>query len=187
MKRTFIFVLIFIGSAFFIVVLLLGLAFFWLDRSPRGPESKATNISSGTLGKWNFSSAAEVKAFNSEIAAWPSGWGYARSTNETFDAIAGSDEWKMPGLLLNRRENPTNQSWIFIPENYRTNGYTQLVGYHLSWEGSAEEVKRRQAGFASTRAAFQREFPDTWNPGQDLGAEPGTPAGGRHPGSLETN
>lgn len=165
--------------------LCVGLTGCWFQ-SPRTPPSTGTRSSTGSLGKYKFSSPAEVKAFNSEIVGWLSQRGYAPWTNQTYDAIVGSGEWKMPGLLMSHHYNATNQVWVFIPECYRADGNIQIVGYHMSLQGLLEELNKHQGNFLSAQKEFEKRFPSTWEY-TTPNAEPDGPASGSQPIRSETS
>jgi hypothetical protein len=160
-------------SKTFIILALscIGLTVWWFRESSLMPPSTATcsTTGTGTLGKYKFASPAEVKAFNSEITGWLSQRGYAPCTNTTYDAIVGGDDWKMPGLLVTHRYNPTNQIWVFIPECYHADRNIQIIGYHLSLQGVLEEVNKHQRDFASTQSEFQKRFPSAEKNGEWTG------------------
>ena len=176
--------MLYCGGVVLVALLLFGAWLLPPGQSPTGSGWQA-RTTTGTLGKYKFSSPAEVKAFNSEIIGWLSLRGYAPCTNATFDALAGSDSWKMPGLLFSHRHNPTNQVWVFIPECYHADSDIQIVGYHLSLRGGVEVANKFQADFSSTQKEFQQRFPSTWEYATQ-GAEDGAVHGSRpiRPGTI---
>ena len=89
-------------------LLCIGVTGCWFQ-APRMPPS------TGSLGKYKFSSRAELNAFNAEMIEWLSQRGYTPCTNETYDAVVGRDEWKMPGVLLSHRYDSPVRSGYSSP------------------------------------------------------------------------
>jgi hypothetical protein len=135
----------------------------WFSMSPAGPAGKGSRTSTGTLGKYQFASRSEVKAFNSKIGAWWSERGFVPYTDKTYDAIVGgkNGNWKEPGLLLCRSYDAKNRIFVFIPEWHLPNKNMQMIGSHLELQGDLDEINKHDKEFESERKSFHKAFPST--------------------------
>jgi len=122
----------------------------------------------GSFGKHQFNSKSEVNAFNSEAYKWFLERGFTPDTSTTFQAVltngramAGSSDWKQPGVLLCRPYDVQNRIYVFIPECYHPESNLQIIGYHVSSRGTCEEVIQRRQEFESLQKEYRSRFPDS--------------------------
>jgi hypothetical protein len=121
--------------------------------------SWGTESLTGSFGRHKFAARDEVAAFNSEVTEWFLKRGFSRVTNETFDVIVRGDEWKKRGLLLCSRDRPGDLIYVFIPECYHPESNVQIIGYHVDFEGSADDLARDRDDLDNLRTEFLRRFP----------------------------
>jgi len=127
------------------------------------PTGKGTRTGTGTLGKYQFASKSEVKAFNSKVGAWWSERGFVPFTEKTFDAIVGgkNGNWKEAGLLHCRQYDVKNRMFVFIPECHHPDKNIQIIGFHVELKGDLDDIKKRDETFDSERKSFRKTFPNT--------------------------
>jgi len=151
------------------VILCVSLTGCWFAMSPT-TASKGSRSATGTLGKYQFASKSEVKAFNSKAVRWLQERGYNHYSHEskkTYDEILGTNgqSWKgKPGQLLYRHYDAKNREFVFVPDCYNPDKNLQIIAFHVEYQGDVDRISRLAKTFDIETELFHKTFPSTAEP-----------------------
>jgi len=136
-------------------------AWWWMGKREI-PQSKSRGQTTGTLGKYAMNSLAAASEFHRLVVEWLHQQGFMEITNSSFAAITGSSDWDKPGTLLRRMCDHSGTAYVFVPE-LADEKQIQLIGYHLTHNGTVEETRACETEFEKIESEFHTRFPSTWD------------------------
>ncbi len=131
-------------------------------RPVRGPTSHSKQSTEASLGRYQFASRGEIATFNAKVTGWLLKRGFSENKTDTFAAISGGKEWKMPGSLFSKRDALNSAVHVFIPESYEPKSNLQIIEGYFEAEGTLEEANHAHRDFDGLRKEFSSQFPDTY-------------------------
>ena len=113
----------------------------------------------GTFGFYGLNDSEAVQSFNSKIKQWFTEHGFIEMEGMACKDVIPALEWDMPGTILLLKHDDENLVYFFIPDHYRPEKNSQIIGYHITRKGTCEEVKKYKDDFVKLRNNFLEEFP----------------------------
>ena len=86
--------------------------------------------------------------------------GFTVVEDMTYRNIVDEKNWSgsVDGVLLVFEHDHQSLVYVFIPESYSPEDYMQNIGYHASWTGSLDDLKKYDEDFNKLKDQFVKEF-----------------------------